>query len=74
MTDLPSAMPRRVCSFCGTLRNTVPVVHGNRASLCRDCHVTLRELFEAFDAPHDLSPATLAYPVDGDGRDVSESP
>jgi hypothetical protein len=28
-------------------------------------------LFAAFDAPHDLSPATLAYPHDGDGRDVA---
>ena len=71
MTDPAGASPRRVCSFCGTLRNTVPVVHGNRASLCRDCHVTMAALFAAFDAPHDLSPATLAYPHDGDGRDVA---
>lgn len=71
MADLLNATPRRVCSFCGTLRNAVPAIHGASASICRDCHTTLGELFEAFDAPHDLSPATLAYPHDADGREVT---
>lgn len=72
MADPFSAPPRRVCSFCGTLRNTVPVIHGARASICRDCHDLNADLFAALDAPHDLSPATLAYPHDADGREVTD--